>query len=51
MIVQLSGTLVELTSSHVIIDVAGVGYEWAFRQAAQHTCQPKKEVRLCCSRV
>lgn len=27
MIVQLSGTLVELTSSHVIIDVAGVGYE------------------------
>lgn len=27
MIVQLSGTLVELTSSHVIIDVSGVGYE------------------------
>lgn len=27
MIAQLSGTLVELTSSHVIIDVAGVGYE------------------------
>lgn len=27
MIVQLTGTLVELTASHVVLDVAGVGYE------------------------
>lgn len=27
MIVQLTGTLVELSASHVVLDVAGVGYE------------------------
>ena len=27
MIVQLTGTLVELTASHVVLDVGGVGYE------------------------
>lgn len=27
MIVQLTGTLVELTASHAVLDVAGVGYE------------------------